>query len=90
MRRADADFEFAQGYGAEVRNEDDVSERLDSRNWDRADAFDERTLHLRVAVPLAFRTSVEAALDIVDVVILASYSLARPVGKPLVSFISRS
>jgi len=67
MRRAYANLEFAQGYGAEVRNEDEIAERLDPRDRDRPNAFDDGALHLRVAVPLAFRTSVGAALEIVDV-----------------------
>jgi len=37
----DADFDFGQRHGSKVRNENDIPERLDSRNRNRPDAFDQ-------------------------------------------------
>ena len=39
--RRDANFDFGQRHGPKVRNKNDIAERLDSRNRNRPDAFDQ-------------------------------------------------
>src|SRR5580693_7470213 len=63
----DSDLDFGQGHGPKIRDENYVPERLDSRNRNRTDAFDQRTLQLRIPVPLPFRAPIGTFLEIVDV-----------------------
>src|SRR5580693_8832262 len=62
----DSDLDFGQRYGPKVRDKNDVAKRLDSRNRNRPDAFDQRALQLRIAVPLPFPAPICALLQIVD------------------------